>query len=282
MRVAGAVREAVVPAMIGDPSDERALKRHRTQHRERELERAQRFETSMREEPMETDGDAMADHGEEDRHEGDVEPRDGVPERAADDKNGNDERAQGHDAGEQHSVERGLGREELSGRCRVFELSAVSASLEYWRIHRTSLVFAHTAEVWSSDVATRARGARPRSITCGAASKLDAGAPTRALSADSVRRTGCLFLADQGASDGERHHSRLSNSSQGQMSGREEPTSSSRLRCLGWLVEHDAGSGACSLGTGCDALALLDNYPAYRAAHPRLRAPWLAENYDES
>lgn len=66
------------------------------------------------------------------------------------------------------------------------------------------------------------------------------------------------------------------------MNGCERPTSSSQLRCLGWLVEHDAGSGTCSLGVECDALALLDNYPAYRTAHPRLRVPWLAEDYDQS
>jgi hypothetical protein len=52
-------------------------------------------------------------------------------------------------------------------------------------------------------------------------------------------------------------------------------------RCLGWLVEPNAGSGSCSLGVACDALTLLDNYSAYRAAHTRLRAEWLDEAYDE-
>ena len=66
------------------------------------------------------------------------------------------------------------------------------------------------------------------------------------------------------------------------MKGRESPTSASHVRCLGWLVEHAPGSGACSLGVACDALSLLDNYPAYRAAHPRLRTPWLADDYEES
>jgi hypothetical protein len=64
------------------------------------------------------------------------------------------------------------------------------------------------------------------------------------------------------------------------VNGREWTASSSHSRCLGWLVEHDAGSGTCSLGVACDALALLDDYPAYRAAHPRLRVPWLAEDYE--
>jgi hypothetical protein len=65
------------------------------------------------------------------------------------------------------------------------------------------------------------------------------------------------------------------------VNGLEGPTSCSQPTCLGWLVEQDAGSGACSLDIECDALALLDDYPAYRAAHPRLRAPWLVEDYDE-
>jgi hypothetical protein len=65
------------------------------------------------------------------------------------------------------------------------------------------------------------------------------------------------------------------------MNGRESPRSYDQLRCFGQLVEHDAGSGACSLGVACDALSLLDNYPAYRAAHPRLRASWVTEDYEE-
>jgi hypothetical protein len=64
------------------------------------------------------------------------------------------------------------------------------------------------------------------------------------------------------------------------MNGRERHPSFSQPKCLGWLVEHGAGKGVCSLGVECDALALLDDYPAYRAAHPRLRAPWLAEDYE--
>jgi hypothetical protein len=53
-----------------------------------------------------------------------------------------------------------------------------------------------------------------------------------------------------------------------------------RPACLGWLVERVAGVGSCTLGFDCDALACLDDYPSYRALHPRIRAHWL-DDYEQ-
>jgi len=51
--------------------------------------------------------------------------------------------------------------------------------------------------------------------------------------------------------------------------------------CDGLLVESTNGVGECDQGEACQALALRDDYGAYRAAHDRVIAGGQAENTDE-
>jgi hypothetical protein len=51
--------------------------------------------------------------------------------------------------------------------------------------------------------------------------------------------------------------------------------------CDGLLVESVAGMGECDQGGACQALALRDDYEAYRAAHGRVITAGQAENDDE-
>jgi hypothetical protein len=51
--------------------------------------------------------------------------------------------------------------------------------------------------------------------------------------------------------------------------------------CDGLLIEASAGAGECDQGDACQALALRDDYDAYRAAHGRVITVAQAENEEE-
>jgi hypothetical protein len=51
--------------------------------------------------------------------------------------------------------------------------------------------------------------------------------------------------------------------------------------CDGLLVESTEGVGECDQGEACQALALRDDYAAYRAAHGRVITGGQAENTAE-
>ena len=51
--------------------------------------------------------------------------------------------------------------------------------------------------------------------------------------------------------------------------------------CDGVLVESTEGVGECDQGEACQALALRDDYEAYRAAHGRVITRGQGENTDE-
>lgn len=51
--------------------------------------------------------------------------------------------------------------------------------------------------------------------------------------------------------------------------------------CDGLLVESADGVGECDQGAACQALALRDDYAAYRAAHARVISAGQAQNRDE-
>ena len=78
VRVAGPVAEHVVATVVRDPSDDRALDRHRADRREHDLQRSVRHEARVREEPVVPDRDAVAGHEVEDDGEDDVAQRHGV------------------------------------------------------------------------------------------------------------------------------------------------------------------------------------------------------------
>jgi hypothetical protein len=48
--IAAAIGVTVVASVVGDPADERTLERHRSEHREDDLEWASGFEAAVREE----------------------------------------------------------------------------------------------------------------------------------------------------------------------------------------------------------------------------------------
>jgi hypothetical protein len=54
-----------------------------------------------------------------------------------------------------------------------------------------------------------------------------------------------------------------------------------QMICDGLLVESTDGVGECDQGEACQALALRDDYGAYRAAHGRVITGGQAENTDE-
>jgi hypothetical protein len=51
--------------------------------------------------------------------------------------------------------------------------------------------------------------------------------------------------------------------------------------CDGLLIETIAGGGECDQGDACQALALRDDYEAYRAAHGRVITAGQAESQEE-
>ena len=80
VRVALAVGERVVLAVIGDPADDRALDGQRAGDRERDPQRPVRLERAVREVAVEADGDAEPGDHVEDEGEHDVGPRQPAPQ----------------------------------------------------------------------------------------------------------------------------------------------------------------------------------------------------------
>ena len=82
VRIAGTVAEHVVPAMVRDPADERALHRERSGARQRDLQRAARLEAAVGEQAVVADGHAeSADEVEGDGEHDVVEVHDAAPEQ---------------------------------------------------------------------------------------------------------------------------------------------------------------------------------------------------------
>jgi hypothetical protein len=52
-----------------------------------------------------------------------------------------------------------------------------------------------------------------------------------------------------------------------------------RLSCPGPLVEERPGAGECARGDACEALAMKDDYLAYRSAHLRITSAWLERRH---
>jgi hypothetical protein len=54
-----------------------------------------------------------------------------------------------------------------------------------------------------------------------------------------------------------------------------------RLTCPGPLIEERPGIGECARGDACEALAMKDDYLAYRGAHMRVNSTWLERPTDD-
>jgi hypothetical protein len=54
-----------------------------------------------------------------------------------------------------------------------------------------------------------------------------------------------------------------------------------RVTCPGPLVEERPGVGVCARGEECEALAIADDYLAYRGAHMRVTTTWLDRRSDD-
>ena len=109
MRITGPVGEPVVAAVVGHPTDQRALERHRPDQGEHDLEWPFGLEAAVGEQAVEADGHAVADHRGEHRCDDDVTPGDRVADAAHHDERRGHQRPEGDDRG-QHQPVQGPGK----------------------------------------------------------------------------------------------------------------------------------------------------------------------------